>query len=298
MSAPTRPGSNTPTKVFITGIGDYMGIDPQHVAAVAKNLADKGKHIVSQLKESPQALVEDAARPIDGFYEVICAYIGPENDPPHVFSEPARPSGHGAAPPTSTGGPCGNNLDRQFDMDPILPTGMSVSSTRVMTTIAAGIVGDVEDARPDPTTPVSKAHLMCIVRNLAHHFMLLFGCLYIASSIEGDRGQVPAAYMHRTCKLVMEYFVVPGFATENFRTAMLIKMVTNRVNPHSPPPHPPPRPPTSRPPDLHARPPPPPPLPPLPPLTAIVLLYAADEHPRAVKEWKGRVVQVLRQRLQ
>jgi hypothetical protein len=228
--------------MFLTDVGGFMTMDPLLVQAVITNFANKGKFMVGQVLDSSKALVEEAARPIQGFFEVIRAFIVPDGEPPHVFSEPARPSGHGSALSSPTGGPCGNDTDKQFNMDPLLPPGMSVASTKVGTTFPIGVVGDVLAKRPDNTAPVSKAHLKSIVRNMAHHFILLFGCLYMASSVEGERGQLPAVYMKRICRLLVEFFMVQGFSSKNVNTNALITKFTTRVHHHSPPPHPPRRP--------------------------------------------------------
>jgi hypothetical protein len=91
-----RPTGQTPVLDFLTNLGKHYKMDNAKIRVIAKYLNDNGTLTVSQLKDSPRALVEEASRPIVGFYAVIAAFTVPENEDPHEFPEPARP-GHGPA---------------------------------------------------------------------------------------------------------------------------------------------------------------------------------------------------------
>jgi hypothetical protein len=228
-----RPKGTDSAATFLVELGAAFSMNTQAIAVVAATFTKNGTYLVSQLKECTQAVVQDACASIPGFPAVISAFLVAEGETPHVFEEPLKPTGRGAAPPRSTGGPCGNDPNKQFAMDPLEPLGMTLTGCRFLSSFASGITADVTNNRTDTTRPVSKSHVKCIVRNLAHHFLLLFGCLYLSSPAEGERALLPKAYMVRTCKVLVEYFscVGPGFEC-GLNSCELVKKVTNRVRLH------------------------------------------------------------------
>jgi hypothetical protein len=90
-----------------TSFSMSFSMNAQAIAAVAATFTKNGTYLVSQLKECTQAVVQDACASIPGFPAVISAFLVADGETPHVFAEPFKPTGRGAAPPRSTGGPCG-----------------------------------------------------------------------------------------------------------------------------------------------------------------------------------------------
>jgi hypothetical protein len=70
-----RPTGQTPVLDFLTNLGKHYKMDNAKIRVIAKYLNDNGTLTVSQLKDSPRALVEEASRPIVGFYAVIAAFM-------------------------------------------------------------------------------------------------------------------------------------------------------------------------------------------------------------------------------
>jgi hypothetical protein len=222
-----HPTGNTPVIDFLTGIGTTYNMDGAKIRTVVENLNTHGNYMVSQLKDSPRALVEEASRPIAGLYAVIAAFIAADDEGPHAFSEPARPEGLNLSRPT--GGPCGNDLTKQLDMNPCAPAGITMATTRVMG-LAKGILDDVVKDRKDQNTPISRRHLKALVRNMAYMHIFLFGCMYMTTPVEGDRGDIPPAYTLRCCRLVVEFFEGVGFADKNVTMRTVFDKVVTRVH--------------------------------------------------------------------
>ena len=225
-----RPNNATPVSAFLLHVCAVFGLPEEGIRAAVKTLTEKGLIMVGQLKSSTKRIVQDATRHQEGLYDVICIAIVPDGDDPHEFEVPQPLPGHDTPNPRTTGGVCGSSPERQLNMVAIMPPAMTSASISVMQAVPRGVLSEVLRQRMDFTAPVIGAHVSIIVANMAHVYMLLFGCMYIASAAPGDRGRIPAQYLMRICKLVVEYFVHQGFR-DAVNTNNLYYKVKTRVNP-------------------------------------------------------------------